>query len=60
MWIILGLLGIISLLFPKISWWLSNWWRVNPGSEPSKVSLHIYRISGIVWILVSIVLYLTL
>lgn len=51
-----GLIGVIS---PRASWYLSNWWRVQDDAEPSRVSLYLYRISGVLFLIVAAVLVYT-
>lgn len=49
-------LGLVSIVSPKISWWLSNGWKFSGGAEPSSLSLWIYRIGGVVLLLAAIFL----
>ncbi|WP_373446987.1 DUF6199 family natural product biosynthesis protein [Saccharibacillus sp. O23] len=51
--VVLGLVGTIS---PRASWVLSNWWKVEGDAQPSSISLVLYRIGGIVFLLVGIFL----
>ncbi|MEK4061510.1 MULTISPECIES: DUF6199 family natural product biosynthesis protein [Paenibacillus] len=49
MWIfivVFTVIGIISLISPRASWYLSNWWRYEGETEPSSFSLLLYRIGG--------------
>jgi len=55
--ILLTLLGIIFTISPKISWWLSNWWRFEGETEPSSISLIFYRIGGVIFVIIGIVLF---
>lgn len=59
MWIfifVFTVIGMLSLVSPRISWFLSNWWRFDGDAEPSEASLVIYRIGGIIFLIVGIVL----
>lgn len=58
--ILFTLLGIIFTISPKASWWLSNWWRFEGDAEPSSFSLLFYRIGGIIFVIVGIVLFIKL
>ncbi len=58
MWILLLILGVIFTIFPKVSWYISNFWKFQDNAQPSSTSLIIYRIGGIVWIIIGIVLYI--
>jgi len=49
--------GVIFTISPKVSWWLSNWWRFEGDAEPSSISLFFYRIGGIIFVIVGIVLF---
>lgn len=49
-------LGLVSIVSPKTSWWLSNGWKVSGGTEPSSFSLWVYRAGGIVLLLAAIFL----
>jgi hypothetical protein len=39
--------GIISLLFPKVSWWLGVGWQFK-SAEPSNAALVMARLGGII------------
>lgn len=54
--IIFGIIGIIGIISPQASWYLSNWWRFENKAEPSDTSLVFYRIGGIVFFLVALLL----
>lgn len=54
--IVFGIIGIIGTISPRASWYLSNWWRFENKTEPSDASLVIYRIGGIVFLLVALLL----
>lgn len=47
--IIFGIIGIIGIISPQASWYLSNWWRFENKAETSDTSLVFYRIGGIVF-----------
>ncbi|WP_371871201.1 DUF6199 family natural product biosynthesis protein [Insulibacter thermoxylanivorax] len=50
-------IGLLSLISPRSSWFLSNWWRFSGDAEPSDFSLILYRIGGIILLIVGIVLF---
>ncbi|MGB8454502.1 MAG: DUF6199 family natural product biosynthesis protein [Anaerocolumna sp.] len=54
--IVFGIIGIIGTISPRVSWYLSNWWRLENKTEPSDASLVIYRVGGIVFLLVALLL----
>lgn len=59
MWIfiiVFGLIGIIGTISPRASWYLSNWWRFDNKAEPGDAAFVIYRISGIILIVVAVLL----
>jgi hypothetical protein len=61
MWLfilVFGIIGILGILSPRTSWYLSNWWRFEYKADPSNASLLIYRIGGIIFLLVAILLIL--
>ncbi|MGM1045854.1 MAG: DUF6199 family natural product biosynthesis protein [Bacillota bacterium] len=63
MWIfviVFLIIGILSIISPKASWYLSNWWKFDGDVEPSSVSLFLYRLSGIVLTIVGFVLMMKL
>ncbi|MCR8656893.1 hypothetical protein [Paenibacillus endoradicis] len=46
MWIFVILfliIGVLSIISPKASWYLSNWWKFDGDVEPSAASLSLYR-----------------
>jgi uncharacterized protein DUF6199 len=45
--IIILIVSLISIISPKNSWYMSNWWRFQENAEPSDFSLKLYRIIGI-------------
>ncbi|WFR55296.1 hypothetical protein QA584_16990 [Anaerocolumna sp. AGMB13025] len=54
--IIFVIFGMIGTLSPRTSWYLSNWWRFENKTDPSKASLFIYRISGIIFLLAALLI----
>ena len=40
-------MGIISLLFPKVSWWLGAGWQFK-NAEPSNLALVVARLGGVI------------
>ncbi|GAA0381432.1 DUF6199 family natural product biosynthesis protein [Bacillus horti] len=55
--IVLFVLGLIGAIYPKASWFISNWWRFQGEAEPSQVSLFVHRITGLVFLVVSISMF---
>ncbi|MBP1994564.1 DUF6199 family natural product biosynthesis protein [Paenibacillus eucommiae] len=55
--IVLSLLGLIGIISPKASWYISNWWKFDGDAEPSRVSLLLYRMGGIVFLIISFIMY---
>ena len=53
--IIIGMLGIIC---PRTSWYMSNWWKFKGEMEPSDIALVFHRAGGIIFLLISIFLIL--
>lgn len=56
MWIfvvVLLLPGLLQVGSPVAGWWLANFWKVESGAEPSRLSLVLLRMQGIVFLLVS-------
>lgn len=54
MWLILVIIlfvSLISIISPKVSWYMSNWWRFQENAEPSDLSLSLYRIIGVLSLL---------
>lgn len=51
------ILGLVGLIVPKVSWMISNFWRYEGNAEPSKASLLLYRMQGILFLVVAIILY---
>ncbi len=59
MWIfiiVFMILGFIGTISPRTSWYLSNWWKFRSDAEPGEASLILYRVGGIILILVSVFL----
>jgi len=54
--ILLTILGIVFIISPTTSWWLSNWWRFEGDTEPSSFSLAFYRLGGVIYLIIGIVL----
>lgn len=51
-------MGILNIFFPTVSWYLSHGWQYKD-AEPSDISLFMCRLSGIVAIILSIVVFFT-
>ncbi|AIQ31186.1 MULTISPECIES: DUF6199 family natural product biosynthesis protein [Paenibacillus] len=59
MWIfivVFTVLGIVALISPRSSWYMSNWWRFEGEVEPSAGSLIFYRLGGFIFLVIGIVL----
>lgn len=58
-WLIIILLliaGLLGIIYPKASWYLSNWWRYQGNASPSEASLLLHRFGGIAYCIVAIIL----
>ena len=60
MWIfvaLFGILGVLQLIYPRAGWWIANFWKVKPGAEPSGFSLWMYRILGLIYVILAVSIY---
>jgi hypothetical protein len=48
-------IGLLSIISPRTSWYMSNWWRFQGNIEPSDASLILQRIGGILFIIVAVI-----
>ena len=56
--IVFFILGVVGIISPKISWYLTNWWKFDGQVEPSKASLLLYRLGGVIFLILAIIIYL--